>query len=87
MERDWRYFTTYSGVKLPLKLVGPLAADELSHRNTFVRAALDQAQRVVLIEKMVYGGVQLAHKYQYDDDGKLVRAEITMDDDVTVLTF
>jgi hypothetical protein len=87
MERDWCYFTTYSGVKLPLKLVGPLAADELSHRNTFVRAALDPDDRVVLIEKMVYGGVQLAHRYQYDDSGKLVRAEITMDEDVTVLTF
>jgi hypothetical protein len=83
---EWRYFGSYSGVKLPLNLVNPLAEDELGHRNTFMRARYDQSGRLVACEKMVYGEVHLAHAYAYDGD-RLVRAEITMDEDTTVLEF
>ena len=84
---DWRYFVTYSGVKLPLKLVDPLDAAELNHRNTFIRARCDGDDRLVECEKLVYGEVQLAHRYLYGDDGALRRAEIVMDDETTVLEF
>lgn len=86
-QEEWRYFGTYSGVKLPLNLVNPLAEAELGHRNTFMRARFDGAGRLVACEKLVYGEVQLAHAYQYAADGALVRAEIVMDDETTVLIF
>lgn len=83
----WRYFGTYSGVKLPLRLVSPLEPAELSHRNTFIRARFDEHDRLVECEKMVYGEVHLAHRYAYGGDGGLSRAEIVMDDETTVLEF
>lgn len=84
---EWRYFVTYSGVKLPLKLVNPLQPAELNHRNTFIRARFDTADRLVECEKLVYGEVQLTHRYGYDADGTLKRAEIVMDEETTVLEF
>ena len=38
-----RYFLSYSGVSLPLRLVSPLAASELQNRNTYFRAVYDEA--------------------------------------------
>ncbi|NFV82308.1 DUF6156 family protein [Magnetospirillum aberrantis] len=84
---DWRYFVTYSGVKLPLRLVDPLESAELSHRNTYLRARFDQGGRLVECEKMVYGEIHLSHRYAYDEAGTLKRAEIVMDDETTVLEF
>ena len=54
-----RYFLSYSGVGLPLKLVSPLAASELQNRNTYFRAVYDEAGRLVSCEKLVYGEVEL----------------------------
>lgn len=81
---DWRYFVSYSGVKLPLRLVDPLEPAQLKHRNTFIRARFDAHDRLVECEKLVYGEVQLAHRYHYGADGALKRAEIVMDDETTV---
>jgi len=86
-EDQWRYFVTYSGVKLPLRLVDPLEESDLNHRNTFIRARFDAAQRLVECEKMVYGEIHLSHRYAYGEDGALKRAEIVMDDETTVLEF
>ncbi len=86
-EDQWRYFVTYSGVKLPLRLVDPLEASDLNHRNTFIRARFDAAERLVECEKMVYGEIHLSHRYAYGEDGALKRAEIVMDDETTVLEF
>lgn len=39
-------------------------------------------------EKMVYGEVELAHRYAYHDNGALKRAEISMlDEDTVILCF
>ncbi len=76
-----RYFLSYSGVGLPLRLVSPLAADELQNRNTFFRAVYDEADRLVSCEKLVYGEVELTHLYEYRADGVLSRARISMGDD------
>lgn len=72
-----RHFVSYSGMKLPLKLVEPIAEGGLGNRNTWFRAEYDAQERVIAIDKVVYGEVGFAHRYAYADDGRLVRAEIT----------
>lgn len=83
-----RYFTSYSGTKLPLRLVGELAVDDMRNRNTFFRGAFDDAERLITCEKVVYGEVEMRHEYTYHPDGKLARAAI--DDgsgDASILDF
>ncbi len=83
-----RHFLTYSGVKLPLKLVSPLAEAEIENRNTFFRGWFDSVERLTALEKVVYGEVELRHRYDYRDTGTLRQAEITdADGEVTVLDF
>jgi hypothetical protein len=85
---QYRYFLTYSGVKLPLNLVSPLAAAELENRNTYFRATFDKSDRLLSCEKIVYGEVELTHIYEYSVDGVLTRARIAMgDDDATEVLF
>ncbi len=85
---NYRYFLSYSGVKLPLNLLTPLDPDELENRNTYFRALYDQAGHIVSCEKIVYGEVELAHRYEYSAAGALARAEIRMgDDDPTEILF
>jgi hypothetical protein len=80
-----RYFTTYSGVKLPFKLVGELGEHEIRNRNTFFRGYFDAEEVLVGFQKLVYGDVELEHQYSYDDAGNLRQAEIT-DAEVTKVT-
>jgi hypothetical protein len=80
---DYRYFLTYSGVRMPLNLVNPLEAGELGNRNTFFRATYDAAGRVATCEKLVYGEVELSHVYAYRADGTLAHARIELGDEVT----
>lgn len=82
------YHLTYSGVTLPLNLVEPLGEADIGNRNTFFRSRVDAQGRMVLVEKMVYGEVELTHRYAYRDDGTLLRAEIAQgDDDAVQLCF
>ena len=83
----WRYFLTYSGVKLPLRLVGPLTEAELANRNTYMRAQYDEAGRLIVCEKLVYGEVELTHRYRYHADGSLQMAEVVVGDESTVARF
>jgi hypothetical protein len=80
---EYRYFLTYTGVRLPLNLVGPLEASELKNRNTYFRATYDSEGRLTCCEKLVYGEVELRHDYAYGADGALTRARIAMDEDVS----
>jgi hypothetical protein len=81
-----RCFISYSGVTLPLNLVNPL--ESTANRNTFFRAHYDTDERMVLCEKIVYGEVEMSHRYEYYPDGTLKMAEITdEDDEVQVLNF
>ena len=84
---NWRYFVSYTGIKLPLKLINPLEFVDLNNRNTFIRASFDAQDRLLAFEKMVYGEVEMWHRYEYDADGVLRRAEISMDDEVTEMRF
>jgi len=82
-----RYFVTYSGLRLPLNLVNPIEEAELGHRNTFVRAYYDAAGRLSSCEKVVYGQIELSHRYWYRESGVLERAEITVGDEQRTLEF
>jgi hypothetical protein len=83
-----RHYVTYSGVKLPLKLVNPLADADIANRNTYFRAWYDEQDRMVLCQKVVYGEVELQHRYAYHDNGSLKQAEITeADEEARVMRF
>jgi hypothetical protein len=82
-DMTYRYFLTYSGVRLPLNLVGPLEPSDLGNRNTFFRASYDADGRIATLEKLVYGEVELAHVYSYRADGTLAHARVTLGDEET----
>jgi hypothetical protein len=89
MSRECRYFLTYSGIKLPLNLVTPIDEADTRNRNTYLRGYYDAQDRLVALEKIVYGEIELEHRYQYHDNGQLSRAEIHLvaDEELTVLCF
>jgi len=82
-----RYFVTYSGVRLPLRLVNPIEEAELGHRNTFIRAFFDAEGRLRACEKVVYGQVELSHHYMHHPNGLLRRAVIYADEEQRTLDF
>jgi len=87
-DENLRYFLATSGVKLPLKLVNQIESTALTNRNTYIRAWYDGVERLLRFEKLVYGDIELSHVYDYDEDGRLRRAQILMlDEDPTVLHF
>jgi len=71
-----RYFTTYSGIKLPFRLTAELTEAETDNRNTFFKGYFDAAGVMHAFEKVVYGEIEQEHRYTYGEDGALVRAEI-----------
>ena len=83
-----RFFVTYTGVKLPFKLVNELQASEVENRNTFFRGYFNAQDLLTGFDKIAYSEVELKHRYEYHDNGKLRQAEITdIDGEVTVLNF
>lgn len=83
-----RYYVTYSSVKLPLKLVNPLQETDIANRNTYFRAYYDAHDRMLLCQKIVYGEVELEHRYAYHDNGNLMQADIReADDEPRVMRF
>lgn len=85
---SFRYFLTYTGVGIPFRLVGPLDEAQVPNRNTFIRAWFDGDDQMIGFDKLVYGEVELAHRYAYHADGTLARAEIMMcDEDPVELVF
>lgn len=82
------YFTTYTGVKLPFKLVNPLDAGEVENRNTYFLGYFDTEDRLTGFDKLVYGEIELIHRYVYYPGGTLRQAEITdIDGEVSVLNY
>lgn len=76
-----RYFLTYSGVTLPLRLTEELTPDTLRNRNTYFQAAYDSAGHMLWLEKMVYGEVEMRHDYEWSAAGHLRKAIIRTDDE------
>lgn len=88
LEKRCRYFATYTGVRLPLNLVSPIAPEALANRNIYIRAAYDERDRLIGFRKFVYGDVELIHRYRYHDSGALARAEIAVPgEDALVLRY
>ena len=82
-----RYFVSYTGIKLPVRMVNPLEEKDLSNRNTFIIAYFDKDDRMIGFEKMVYSAIELSHYYDYHPSGLLKSAEIMMDDVTTFLEY
>lgn len=82
-----RYFVSYSGIKLPLKLVNEITEDSLNNRNTYFHSSFDAQDRMLLCQKIVYGEVESEHRYQYYANGVLKHAQITEDDEVREIHF
>lgn len=83
-----RFFVTYTGVRLPFRLVNELQAGEVENRNTYFRGYFDERERLTGFDKFAYGEIELAHRYSYHDNGKLSMAEITdIDGETTLLVF
>ena len=88
VQKVYRYFVTYSGIKLPFNLCEELEEAALSNRNTFFRAWYDAQNRITGFQKIVYGEVELEHSYKYGENSTLIMAEITnADGEVTVMHF
>jgi Family of unknown function (DUF6156) len=87
-QQECRFFVSYSGVKMPFNLVNAIAEESLSNRNTFIRAYFDKAGLLTGFDKVVYGEVELTHRYEYHDNGALRRAEVAMlDENAVVMCF
>ncbi|PKO86613.1 MAG: hypothetical protein CVU18_14140 [Betaproteobacteria bacterium HGW-Betaproteobacteria-12] len=83
-----RYFTSYSGAGLPLRLVGELAAEDMRNRNTYYAGTFDAEGHLTLCEKIVYGETEVRHEYDYHADGRLARATIDDgEDDPSVIDY
>ncbi len=82
-----RYFVSYSGIKLPLKLVNELTPSCLNNRNTYYRGYFDDQDKILLCQKVVYNEVESEHQYHYYDNGVLKLAQITEDDEVREIHF
>jgi hypothetical protein len=83
-----RYFTTYTGVALPFRLVNPIDEKELANRNTYIRASFNDDGAIVAFDKIVYGEIELSHRYEYAESGGLVSAEIVVpEEDPVILRF
>lgn len=88
MSDTLRYFLTYRGAGLPLTLTEELAEADLRHRNTWFEARYDGAGHLVAIDKRVYGDIEMQHRYDYDAEGRLCRATVTLgEDEPVVRTF
>ena len=83
-----RYFLTYTGVELPFKLVTPLSDSDVENRNTYFRGYFDADERLLGFDKMVYGEIEMAHRYAYHPNGALKQVEVTdIDGDIARLDF
>ncbi|MBI5918553.1 MAG: hypothetical protein HY849_04175 [Nitrosomonadales bacterium] len=83
-----RFFVTYTGVKLPFRLVNELQPSETENRNTYFCGYFDAQDRLTGFDKLAYSEIELRHRYEYHDNGKLRAAEITdIDGEVTQLVF
>lgn len=71
-----RYYLSYSGSCLPLKMLSALSEEDVENRNTYFGVKLDNEGRITTIHKRVYGSIELSHRYEYREQGSLTFAEI-----------
>jgi hypothetical protein len=61
-QAECHYFASYSGIKLPLKLVNEITEAGLNNRNTYYRSYFDAQDKMLLCQKIVYGEVESEHQ-------------------------
>ncbi len=76
-----RFFGSFVGIGLPLRLISELEPSAIIHRNTYFVAYYDDIGRLTRCDKMVYGDRILSHYYEYHATGFLKSASIRSDDD------
>lgn len=87
-ELNRRYFTSYTGVRLPLKLTNELEADSMDNRITYFVGYYDAADCLTKIEKIVYGEVEFTHQYEYDENNLINKAVLTEEnEDPRIMVF
>jgi hypothetical protein len=86
-QTECRYFVSYSGIKLPLKLVNEITEAGLNNRNTYYRGYFDAQDKMLLCQKVVYGEVESEHQYHYHGNGILKQAQITEDEEMREINF
>ena len=75
-----KYYASYSGVNLPQKLVGELE-NGVERRMTYFIGYFDDIAQLVRVEKIVYSEVEFDHVYEYDSEGAIQKAVVTVDGD------
>ena len=75
-----RCFTSYTGIKLPLKLVNELDNESLDRRITYFKGYFDEQDRLKILEKVVYGEIEFSHHYEYADNDVLSKAILIEED-------
>ena len=69
-------YVSYSGVQLPLNLVTPIMGETLEGRITYFRGYYDEDEKLVRVEKVVYGEVEFEHQYEYYSDGRIKKVKL-----------
>jgi hypothetical protein len=83
-----RHFVSYTGVKLPLKLITPLEGESVDKRITYFRGYYNAQEQLLRVEKVVYGEIEFEHRYDYYPDGRLKSAQLLeVDEAPRVLNF
>lgn len=60
----------------------------MNNRNTFFRGYFNTEGRLTGFDKIAYGETELAHRYNYHDNGKISLVEITdIDGETTIMVF
>lgn len=80
-----RYFISYTGANLPLKLVNELETTE--NRMTYFIGYFNDKQQLVLVEKMVYSEIEFTHRYEYHENNVISKAIVMEDDEERELLF
>lgn len=81
-ELHCRYFTTYSGIELPLKLLNELDDESLNKRITYFSGYFDDTGNLKILEKIVYGEVEFSHHYEYDNNNVIKKAILVEDEEL-----
>ena len=76
-----RFFASFVGIGLPLRLISELEPSATIHRNTYFIAYYDDVGRLTRCDETVCGGRILSHVYEYYASGLLKSAGVRSDDD------
>ena len=81
-----KYYRTFSGYSLPLKLIEPFTKEEaLCSGSAYYIGHFDQNNMLIKIEKMHKGKLLFTHVYGYYPNGSIKRLENTPAEGKTVI--